>query len=188
MLLDRPAAARGAPPRHLYTVLVLCTGNSARSILAEALFNRVGGRWFRAFSAGSHPVGRVHPFALELVERLGVDRSEVRSKSWLEFSGSDAPPLDFVITVCDAAAGESCPSFSGAYRRVHWDLPDPASATGSDNEVRRAFADCFNTLGARVRRLAQMPLDLLGRDEVGEKLRQLADEHSPPVERKAYGG
>jgi len=171
MLLS-PSTAR----RH--TVLVLCTGNSARSIMAEALFNHLGGRWFTAFSAGSHPVGTVNPFALEQIERLGMDPNGFRSKSWSEFERHQAPVLDFVITVCDNAAGEVCPDFSGSPRRIHWGLPDPAAVNGSKEATRQAFADCFNTLEGRVGALIRQPLATLDKDQLAAIMRRLAGSDS----------
>ncbi|WP_167631605.1 arsenate reductase ArsC [Mariprofundus ferrooxydans] len=134
-------------------VLILCTGNSARSIMAEAVFNCAGRGRFRAFSAGSKPVGRVNPFAIEQIKAAGMALPECRSKSWLEFAGDGAPQLDFVITVCDNAAGEICPAFSGDYTRIHWGLPDPADYSDEPERARIAFADCFATLKVRVESL-----------------------------------
>ena len=159
--------------RVCYNVLVLCTGNSARSVMGEALFN-VAGKWFHAYSAGSHPVGRVNPFALEQVEKLGLEPSAFRSKSWQEFEGAQAPTLDFVITVCDNAAAEFCPRFPGIPDRIHWGLPDPAAMRGSPQDVRDAFARCFDVLHTRVKALAAMPLDTIRPQEVGAAIRKMA--------------
>ena len=133
-----------------FEVLFLCTGNSARSIMAEAILNREGRRHFRAYSAGSQPAGRVHPYTLDLLRKLSFDVSGLRSKSWHEFSGPGATPLDFVFTVCDNAAGETCPFWPGQPMTAHWGLPDPAAATGTDAEVRFAFADTFRMLSNRI--------------------------------------
>ncbi|HTS41301.1 MAG TPA: arsenate reductase ArsC [Xanthobacteraceae bacterium] len=141
-----------------FNVLFLCTGNSARSIMAEAILNREGRRNFRAFSAGSHPKGQVHPYALDLLRKLNYDVSGFRSKSWLEFSGPDAMPLDFVFTVCDDAAGEQCPFWPGQPMTAHWGMPDPAAATGNEAEVRFAFANTFRMLNNRISIFINLPL------------------------------
>lgn len=129
------------------SILFLCTGNSARSVMAEAYMNHAGGGRWRAFSAGSKPTGRVNPFAIETLSAYGVDAGAPRSKSWDEFAGEDAPLMDFVVTVCDSAAGETCPLWparDGAPpKKLHWSFPDPAAATGSDDEKRDAFARVF---------------------------------------------
>jgi arsenate reductase (thioredoxin) len=124
-----------------YNVLFLCTGNSARSIMAEAILNRAGMGKFRAFSAGSQPKGQIHPYAIDLLKKLHYDVKGLRSKSWKEFSDPDAPKLDFVFTVCDNAAKELCPVWPGQPMTAHWGVPDPAEATGTEAEVRFAFAD-----------------------------------------------
>jgi len=124
-----------------FTILVLCTGNSARSILGEALFNHLGGDTVRAFSAGSKPKGEPHPAALRLLERRGMDTEAFRSKNWDEFSGAGSPRIDLAITVCGNAAGEACPVFMGSLLRAHWGLPDPANVTGSEAEVDAAFEE-----------------------------------------------
>jgi arsenate reductase (thioredoxin) len=144
-------------------VLILCTGNSARSILAEALFNHLPlcrGK-FRAYSAGSFPTGRVNPFALELLATNGIATDGLRSKSWDEFAEPDAPPLDFVITVCDQAAGEQCPFWPGKPITAHWGIPDPAAVAGSADEKRRAFKDALITLRRRIELFASLPFDKL---------------------------
>jgi protein-tyrosine-phosphatase len=129
-------------------VLFLCTGNSARSILAEAILNKEGKGRFRAFSAGSHPKGRVHPAALELLNELGLPTAGLRSKSWDEFATDDAPPMHFVITVCDNAAGEVCPIWPGAPVKAHWGIPDPAAVEGPGQSG--AFRDAYRELHARI--------------------------------------
>ena len=144
------------------TVLVLCTGNSARSILGEALFNLLGAGRIRAYSAGSKPRGEPHPGALRLLARKGIDIAPFRSKSWLEFTGPDAPEIDLVITVCGNAAGEACPVFPGAPLRAHWGLPDPADVSGSEAEVDSAFEETWRLLIMRVR--VMLSLDLASKD------------------------
>lgn len=131
-------------------VLILCTGNSCRSVMAEAMFNALGKGRYQACSAGSFPAGYVHPGSIAALRRHGIDPGEPRSKSWDEFAGQ---PFDLVITVCDEAAGETCPAFTGAARRLHWSTPDPAKATGTEAEVRRAFDLAFGQLRARIEAL-----------------------------------
>jgi arsenate reductase (thioredoxin) len=131
-------------------VLFLCTGNSARSILAEAYLNHAAKGRFRAYSAGSHPGGKVNPFALELLAKNGIPISGLRSKSWDEFAAPGAPKLDFVFTVCDNAAGEVCPIWPGRPSKAHWGVPDPAAVQGSDADKRQAFRDAFARLSSRI--------------------------------------
>ncbi len=132
-------------------VLFLCTGNSARSILAEAFLNAAGRGRFRAFSAGSHPTGKVNPFALDLLEENGIETAGLRSKSWDEFAKPGAPRLDFIFTVCDSAAAEVCPAWPGHPVTAHWGMPDPAAVQGSDEEKRMAFQQVFASLSKRIR-------------------------------------
>ena len=141
-----------------FNVLFLCTGNSARSIMAEAILDRAGKGRFRAFSAGSQPKGQVHPYALELLRRMNFDVSALRSKSWQEFSGAGAPELDFVFTVCDNAAAETCPVWPGQPMTAHWGVPDPAAATGNEAEVRLAFVDAFRMLSNRIDVFVSLPI------------------------------
>jgi arsenate reductase len=141
-----------------FNVLFLCTGNSARSIMAEAILNREGHGKFRAFSAGSHPKGKVHPHTLDLLRRMNFGTSKMRSKSWTEFTGPDVPKLDFVFTVCDQAAAEACPVWPGQPMTAHWGMPDPADATGNEAEVRLAFADTFRMLNNRISIFISLPL------------------------------
>jgi arsenate reductase len=142
-----------------HNVLFLCTGNSARSILAEAILNQLGAGRFRAYSAGSVPTGKVNPNALALLEGMAYPTDGLRSKSWDEFAGEGAPEFDFIITVCDNAAGEVCPVWPGMPMQVHWGVPDPAAATGSEPEVAAAFARAFGTLKARIEALVSLPIE-----------------------------
>ena len=155
---------------HTYNVLFLCTGNSARSILAESLVNHWGRGRFRGFSAGSHPKGEVHPIALELLERLDFPTEGLRSKSWDEFAAPGAAPLDFVFTVCDKAAGEVCPYWPGQPMTAHWGLPDPAAVEGSDTEKWLAFRAIFQALDNRIKIFTSLPLDTLNRIKLQESL------------------
>jgi protein-tyrosine-phosphatase len=142
-------------------VLFICTGNSARSIMAEAVLNRAGQGKFRAYSAGSQPKGFVHPYALDLLRRLNFDVSGARSKSWKEFTGPDSPKLDFAVTLCDDAAAETCPVWPGQPMTAHWGLPDPAAATGNEAEVRFAFADTIRMLTNRINIFVSLPMKSL---------------------------
>jgi arsenate reductase len=162
-----------APARKVYNVLFLCTGNSARSIMAEALMNREGEGRFKAYSAGSMPTGRVNPHAVPIVENLGFRASEFRSKSWDEFARPGAPPLDFIFTVCDNAAGEVCPIWPGQPMTAHWGAPDPAAATGSEAEIAAAFADTARMLGNRIRLFLSLPIASLDRLSLQARLREI---------------
>ena len=148
-------------------VLVLCTGNSARSVLGEVLINELGKGRFRAYSAGSQPTGKPNPFAVELLDGLGYDTSYVRSKSWDEFSGEDAVQMDYVITVCSSAAGETCPYWAGAPVSAHWGIPDPAGAGETDAENRSAFQLAHARMKARVEAFLALPLEDM--DTVAQK-------------------
>ena len=154
----------------VYNVLFLCTGNSARSILAEAWLNAAGRGRFTAYSAGSHPQGRVNPFALELLQKNRIDTSRLRSKSWDEFARPGAPAMDFVFTVCDQAAGEACPLWPGQPMTAHWGVDDPAKVEGSDEDKRRAFMRAFAALSARINLFLSLPLEKLDRLALGRKL------------------
>ena len=155
------------------TVLVLCTGNSARSILAEALFNQLGNGRIAAFSAGSKPKGKPHPGAVRLLARRGIDTSGFRSKSWSEFTGPDAPEIDLAITVCGNAAGEACPLFPGTPLRAHWGLPDPADVSGSEAAVDAAFEQTWHLLEQRVRAMLALDPAHLDRAEAERALAQI---------------
>jgi arsenate reductase len=156
-----------------YNVLFLCTGNSARSILAECLLNHYGQGRFRAYSAGSHPAGKVNPFALELLGKNRLPTDELRSKSWDEFAAPGAPAMDFVFTVCDQAAGEACPFWPGQPMTAHWGVEDPAAVQGTDEEKRRAFLDAFRTLGTRVRLFASLRPELLERSALQARVKEI---------------
>lgn len=154
-------------------VLFLCTGNSARSILAEAILNKVGSGKFRAYSAGSQPKGAVHPEAVKLLVSLDHDVAALRSKSWNEFATPDASRLDFVFTVCDNAAGEACPFWPGQPMTAHWGVPDPAAAQGSPAEVAVAFKDAYRMLHQRIAAFAALPLRSLDRLSLQHKLKEI---------------
>ena len=156
-----------------YNVLFLCTGNSARSIIAEAILDKLGGGKFRAHSAGSHPKGRVHPETLRLLQSLGYDIAALRSKSWDEFTGSGAPHIDFVFTVCDNAAGEACPVWPGQPMTAHWGVPDPAEAAGTPAEVALAFKEAYRMLRQRIAIFTALPLRSLDQLSLQNKLREI---------------
>jgi arsenate reductase len=151
-----------AAPNKVFNVLFICTGNSARAIMAEAVLNRAGQGRFRAFSAGSQPQGRVHPYAVDLLKRLNYDVGGVRSKSWTEFTGPNAPKLDFAFTLCDDAAAETCPVWPGQPMTAHWGLPDPAVEIGTEAEMRFAFADTMRMLTNRINIFISLPIKSLG--------------------------
>ena len=168
----------------IYNVLFLCTGNSARSIMAKALLNRAGQGRFRAFSAGSHPTGHVHPYALDLLRKLNFHVSDLRSKSWAEFSVESAPGLDFVFTVFDDAAREACPVWPGQPMTAHWGVPDPAAASGNEAEIRLAFADTFRMLSNRINIFVSLPmrsLDLLSLQKQLDAIGKTKDAGSAPA-------
>jgi arsenate reductase len=146
---------------HHYNVLFLCTGNSARSIMAEAILNHKGKGTFTAYSAGSHPTGKLRPEALQQIESAGLPTAGLRSKSWDEFSAPGAPTLDFVFTVCDNAANEQCPYWPGQPMTAHWGIPDPAAVNGTPEEIARAFRDAFTVLDRRVGLFLSLPLATL---------------------------
>lgn len=152
-------------PHRPFNVLFLCTANSARSILAEATLNHLGGARFKAYSAGSYPGGTVNPYALALLNRLGISTEGARSKSWDEFAGPDAPVMDFIFTVCDNAAGEACPIWPGHPLTAHWGVPDPAAAQGSEAVKVEAFRQAFRQLEQRITLLINLPIASL--DQLG---------------------
>jgi len=160
----------------IYNVLFLCTGNSARSVMAEAILQREGQGRFEAYSAGSHPAGSVNPNAAELLKKLNYPVEQFRSKSWDEFAGADAPEMDFVFTVCDQAAAEVCPVWPGQPMSAHWGLPDPAAVTGNPAEIQLAFSDAFRMLSNRISVFVNLPTASLDRlalqkhlDEIGAR-------------------
>jgi len=156
-----------------FNVLILCTGNSARSVMAEAILNRVGAGKFRAFSAGSHPKGRIHPETIRLLQGLHYDTSNLRSKSWSEFADPGAPVLNFVFTVCDNAAGETCPVWPGQPMTAHWGIPDPAEATGSSAEVALGFKEAYRMLERRIGIFVSLPLRSLDQLSLQKRLREI---------------
>lgn len=169
--------AGGVTPRRVHNILFLCTGNSARSIIAEALANHLAiaqGR-LRAYSAGSHPKGEVNPFALELLRKSRIPTQGLRSKSWDEFAAPGAPTMHFVVTVCDQAAGEQCPFWPGQPVTAHWGMPDPAAATGSDEKIRKAFTDTAAMLRRRIELLASLPLERLDRLALERQVRDIGE-------------
>lgn len=156
-----------------YNVLVLCTGNSARSILGEVLFNVLGKGRFKAYSAGSKPAGRVNPFALELLQQQGHSIAGLRSKSWDEFAAADAPQFDFIFTVCDNAAGETCPIWPGRPATAHWGIPDPAAAEGDDEDRCAAFKKAYEQLARRIQLFMSLPIEKLDKLTLKQKLAEI---------------
>jgi protein-tyrosine-phosphatase len=161
------------------TVLFLCTGNSARSIMAEAILNREGKGKFRAYSAGSQAKGRVHPYTIDLLRKLNFDIGGFRSKNWSEFARPDAPKLDFVFTVCDNAAAEACPVWPGQPMTAHWGIPDPAAATGNEAEIRLAFADAFRMLNNRISIFVSLPIRSLDKLALQKQLESIGKSKQP---------
>ena len=158
-----------------YNVLFLCTGNSARSILSEAIMNRLGGGRFKGYSAGSQPKGEVHPFAIDLLRQFNHVTDDLRSKSWEEFAKPGAPPLDFVFTVCDSAAAEVCPVWPGQPMTAHWGIPDPAAMTGNEAERRAAFADAYGRMDNRISIFLNLPLASLDRMALKNRLDKIGE-------------
>jgi arsenate reductase (thioredoxin) len=156
-----------------FNVLFLCTGNSARSVIAEAILNKVGAGRFRAYSAGSHPKGKVHPETIQLLQSLGYDTSRFRSKSWDEFTAPAGPKFDFVFTVCDNAAAEACPLWPGQPMTAHWGVPDPAQAIGSPAEVALAFKDTYRMLNQRIGIFTALPIRSLDQLTLQNKLKDI---------------
>ncbi|NIA70668.1 arsenate reductase ArsC [Pelagibius litoralis] len=158
----------------VYNVLILCTGNSARSIMAESILNRVGAGRFKAYSAGSHPAGRVHPYAIDLLKSLNHPVDHLASKSWDVFAGEGAPRMDFVFTVCDNAAGEACPLWPGAPMRAHWPFRDPAAAEGSEAQKRQVFADVYGQIHKRAEIFVNLPMSALDKLSLQKRLDEMA--------------
>ena len=163
----------GPIPRKRHNVLFLCTGNSARSIMAECLLERIGGGRFQAFSAGSFPTGTVNPYTLEILDRRNHRTGHLRSKSWDEFAAPDAPVMDFVFTVCDSAAGEVCPVWPGRPMSAHWGFSDPAAVEGQEAVVRAAFADVYREIAARIEEFASLPFESLDRLSLKQRLDEM---------------
>jgi len=166
-----------------YNVLFLCTGNSARSILAEALVNHWGHGKFRGFSAGSFPKGQVHPLAIELLQRMNLPTADLRSKSWAEFAATDAPPLDFIFTVCDNAVGEMCPIWPGKPLTAHWGIADPAAVQGSEAQMASAFRKALAELETRIRLFVNLPLESLDGKTLQRELQAIG--HTPTNDKMA---
>jgi arsenate reductase len=160
-------------PDGVYNVLFLCTGNSARSIMAEAILNRMGAGKFRAYSAGSEPKGELNPHAVRLLQRLGFDTSSCRSKPWDEFAKPGAPEFDFIFTVCDDAAGETCPAWPGKPMTAHWGIPDPAAARGNEAEIALAFDDAYRMLTRRIELFTALPVASIDRPTLQARLRDI---------------
>jgi len=157
----------------IYNVLFLCTGNSARSVIAESILRQDGEGRFRSFSAGSQPKGRINPFALKVLEKFGYPTDGMRSKSWMEFVAPDAPVMDFIFTVCDSAAGESCPVWPGQPMSEHWGIEDPAAVEGTDMEKEAAFEFAFRYLRRRISEFTNLPLRGIDKLSLGTKLREI---------------
>ncbi|MDJ0947628.1 MAG: arsenate reductase ArsC [Alphaproteobacteria bacterium] len=165
----------------VYNVLFLCTGNSARSILAEAILNRLGRGRFKGYSAGSHPTGKVNPYALALLQKQNLPTQDLRSKNWEEFTAPGAPEIDFVFTVCDNAAGEVCPIWPGRPMTAHWGIPDPAAFQGSEAETHLQFAEAFRMLQNRIDVFVNLPIASLDKLGLQERLEQIGQHGSAPA-------
>lgn len=168
-----------------YNVLFLCTANSARSIIAEAILKRLGAGRFEAYSAGSTPRGEVNPKTIDLLKGLNHDTSFARSKDWNEFASADAPDLDFVFTVCDNAANEACPVWPGQPMTAHWGVPDPAAAEGTEAEIRQAFMDSYRMLHSRISIFTSLPISSIDRLSLQERLRDIGKDGSEAAADKA---
>lgn len=164
-------------PKRMYNVLFICTGNSARSIMAEAIMNRLGRDRYRAYSAGSRPCGEVHPLTLEVLSHQCYDVGGLRSKSWMEFAQPDAPQMDFIFTVCDHAAGETCPAWPGQPITAHWSFVDPVKVQGSREEQLKAFTSAEYQIANRVRLFLSLPVERIDRLSLQTRLRELEQKH-----------
>jgi arsenate reductase (thioredoxin) len=164
----------------VFNVLFLCTGNSARSIIAECILNRLGQGRFKAFSAGSHPKGQIHPYAVDLLTKLNFITEGLRSKNWDEFAAAAAPSLDFVFTLCDEAAAEECPVWPGQPMTAHWGLPDPAVAEGNEIERRLAFADALRMLNNRISIFVSLPMKSLDKLSLQRRLEEIGQTTAQP--------
>jgi protein-tyrosine-phosphatase len=165
----------------VYNVLFLCTGNSARSVMAEAIMDRLGQGRFKGYSAGSHPTGQVNPYALDLLKSFNHPTGELRSKTWDEFAAPGAPQMDFVITVCDNAAGEVCPVWPGQPVTAHWPFRDPAAAEGTEAEKRQVFADVYGQIHKRVDIFVNLPINALDRLSLQKRLREMGGTQAQPA-------
>jgi arsenate reductase len=165
----------------VYNVLFLCTGNSARSIMAESILNAQSAGRFRAFSAGSHAVGKVNPRAIELLQRNHYKTESLRSKSWDEFAAHDAPVMDFVFTVCDQAAAEVCPVWPGQSISAHWGVADPAAVAGDEDKIHRAFNDAFSVMSRRISLLMCLPIEKLGRLALAQEVQKIGQDQPATV-------
>jgi arsenate reductase len=174
-------SAEAAMTDKVFNVLFLCTGNSARSIIAECILNRLGQGRFKAYSAGSHPKGAIHPYAIDLLKRLNFGTDGLRSKNWDEFAASGAPALDFVFTLCDEAAAEECPVWPGQPMTAHWGLPDPAAAEGNEIERRLAFADALRMLNNRISIFVSLPMRSLDKLSFQRRLNEIGQTAAQPL-------
>jgi arsenate reductase len=165
----------------VYNVLFLCRGNSARSIMAEAVLSREGQGKFKAYSAGSAPKGAVHPYTLDLLKRFNHPTGDLRSKDWSEFAAEDAPAMDFVFTVCDSISGEACPVWPGQPMTAHWGFPDPATAEGSEAEIRAIFADVYGQIANRISIFVNLPIDALDRLTLQRRLDDMGGKRVEPA-------
>jgi protein-tyrosine-phosphatase len=172
-------------PDRPFNVLFLCTGNSARSVFAESILNRYGKGRFQAYSAGSHPKGRIHPYTLDLLHNLNYPTDGLRSKSWDEFATSDAPKMDFVFTVCDDAANETCPVWPGQPMTAHWGVPDPAAVEGTEAVKRAAFADACRMLTNRISIFTSLPIGSLDRLSLQRRLDEIGRRREVPAKERA---